>query len=76
MVLFGEAIASVLAQTYPDFELIVVDDGSRDDSVTVVRRFDDPRIRLIELGENRGVTVARNTRLAAGPWRDHCLSRQ
>lgn len=59
----SEAIASVLAQTYPNFELIVVDDGSRDDGVTVVRRFDDPRIRLIELGENRGVTVARNTAL-------------
>lgn len=61
----GEAIASVLAQTYPDFELIVVDDGSSDESVAAVRRFDDLRIRLIELGENQGVTVARNTALRA-----------
>lgn len=61
----GEAIASVLAQTYPNFELIVVDDGSSDDSVATVRGFDDPRIRLIELGENQGVTVARNTALRA-----------
>ncbi|RLL71281.1 glycosyltransferase [Paenirhodobacter hankyongi] len=61
----GEAIASVLAQTYPSFELIVVDDGSSDDSVATVRGFDDPRIRLIELGENQGVTVARNTALRA-----------
>lgn len=63
--LVGHAIASVLAQTYPDFELIVVDDGSTDESVKVVREIDDPRIRLIELDENRGVTVARNTALRA-----------
>lgn len=61
----GDAIASVLAQTYPNFELIVVDDGSSDDSVATARGFDDPRIRLIELGENQGVTVARNTALRA-----------
>ncbi|MGH2343358.1 glycosyltransferase (plasmid) [Segnochrobactraceae bacterium EtOH-i3] len=61
----GEAIASVLTQTYPHFELIVVDDGSSDNSVQVVRGIDDARIRLIELEENSGVTVARNTALRA-----------
>ena len=55
----GEAIASVLAQTYAHFELIVVDDGSKDDSVAAVKAFDDPRIRLIELPYNRGVSAAR-----------------
>ncbi|SFK65824.1 glycosyltransferase [Methylorubrum salsuginis] len=62
----GEAIESVLAQTYGHFELIVVDDGSKDDSVAVVRAFDDPRIRLIELERNSGVSAARNAGLRAG----------
>jgi len=61
----GEAIMSVLAQVYDRFELIVVDDGSTDDSVAVVATFDDPRIRLIQMPENAGVTVARNTALRA-----------
>lgn len=55
-----QAIASVLAQTYADFELIVVDDGSTDESVQKVRRFRDPRIRLVSQA-NRGLAGARNT---------------
>jgi glycosyltransferase involved in cell wall biosynthesis len=55
-----QAIASVLAQTYVDFELIVVDDGSTDESVQRVRRFRDPRIRLV-IQANRGLAGARNT---------------
>lgn len=57
------AIASVLAQSYRNFELIVVDDGSEDNSAEVVRAISDRRIRLIELDRNCGVTVARNTAL-------------
>lgn len=52
-----EAIASVLAQTYQDFELIVVDDGSTDGTADAVREF--PSTRYI-FQENRGVSVARN----------------
>jgi glycosyltransferase involved in cell wall biosynthesis len=42
-----ESIDSVLAQTYANFELIIVDDGSTDDSADIVGSYDDPRIRLI-----------------------------
>ena len=56
----GDAIRSVLDQTYRNFELIVVNDGSRDDSVSTVRSFDDPRIRLLENSVPLGVSAARN----------------
>ena len=55
----GRAIRSVLDQLLTDFELVIVDDGSIDDSVAVARSFGDPRIKIIELGKNRGGNVAR-----------------
>jgi len=53
-------IESVLAQTYHNFELIVVDDGSSDSSASVVTGIADGRIRLIQRS-NSGVSAARNT---------------
>jgi glycosyltransferase involved in cell wall biosynthesis len=63
------AVLSVTQQSFADFELIVVDDGSTDGSVEAARSFDDERIRVIELGQNRGGNVARNEgiRMARAP---------
>ncbi len=56
----ADAIRSVLAQTYADFEIIVVDDGSPDKSIEVCQQFDDLRVRIIRQS-NRGLPGARNT---------------
>lgn len=58
-----QAIASVQAQTYADFELIVVDDGSTDDTAAAVAGFDDPRIIYVHQ-ENAGRSAARNRAMA------------
>lgn len=57
----GEAIQSVLNQTYQNYELIVVNDASPDDPAEVMVKFDDPRIRYIVHERNRGVDQTRNT---------------
>jgi glycosyltransferase involved in cell wall biosynthesis len=59
------AIESVIAQELADFELIVVDDGSTDESATLAQSFADDRIRLIRLDKNRGGNVARNEGIRA-----------
>jgi glycosyltransferase involved in cell wall biosynthesis len=56
----GEAIESVLRQEGVDFELIVVDDGSEDNTAEVVRSFKDPRIRLISNEKNMGIAYCHN----------------
>lgn len=60
----AEAIRSVLAQTYTDFELIIVDDGGADGSMAICRSFSDPRITIVSQ-RNRGLAGARNTGIAA-----------
>jgi hypothetical protein len=57
-------IDSVLRQTTSCLEVIVVDDGSRDQTAEVVRAIEDPRIRLVSQ-PNRGVSAARNAGIAA-----------
>ena len=51
-----EAIRSVLRQTYRDFELLVVDDASTDDTLDRVRSIDDPRIRIASFPNNVGLS--------------------
>ena len=63
--LFERAIGSVCSQTFPDWELLVVDDASTDDSLATITAWaeKDARIRLFRLDENRGASTARNMAL-------------
>ena len=54
------ALQSASAQTYPNIEILVVDDESSDGGVEICRQFDDPRIKIFQQ-ENRGLAGARNT---------------
>lgn len=59
--LLPRALNSVLSQDYPDFELIVIDDGSTDETPELLKTFSDPRIRVIRHLENRGHGAACQT---------------
>src|SRR5580704_15152364 len=61
----ARVIASLLAQDDAAFELIVVDDASRDDTAAYLATLDDPRIRVITCPTNGGPSAARNRGLAA-----------
>lgn len=64
----GEAIQSVLEQTFFNFEIIVVDDGSSDGSAALIQRFSDARIIFLRQ-ENKGRSCARNRALAQASGR-------
>lgn len=66
----AESIRSIQAQTYMNWELIIVDDCSTDNSLEVICSFDDPRIKLLKNERNSGAAVSRNYALreAKGKW--------
>jgi succinoglycan biosynthesis protein ExoO len=68
----SDALQSVQDQTFPDFECLIVDDGSTDNSAAVAAQFarSDSRFKLVRLDGNHGASVARNAGLesAAGRW--------
>jgi hypothetical protein len=61
----GQAISSIRSQTFEDWELIVVDDGSTDRTTDVLHDVQDARLRVITHDRNRGIVAARNTAVAA-----------
>lgn len=65
----AQTLESALAQSVSDIEVIVVDDGSGDDTAEIVRRHEDPRVRLVQR-PNGGVASARNAgiEVARGEW--------
>ena len=56
----AQTLKSVLAQTYDNFELLIVDDESPDSSIEICQKFADPRVKIIRQ-KNRGLAGARNT---------------
>ncbi|MCA1362881.1 glycosyltransferase [Bradyrhizobium sp. IC3069] len=63
--IIGEAIESALNQTYANFEIIVVDDGSTDGTAATVKKFRSDKVRYIRHDRNRGVSAAGNTGIKA-----------
>jgi glycosyltransferase involved in cell wall biosynthesis len=86
--LVKRAILSVLAQTYENFELLVVNDASTDDTAEVLATVKDPRLRVFNCEVNKGAAAARNLGIASGKgemfsfhddddiWFPHKLERQ
>ena len=83
----AETLTSLLAQTYKDFELLIVDDGSTDNSAEIINSFSDPRIRMIRKENgglcstlNRGIQEARGEYIARSDQDDisfpHRLNRE
>lgn len=55
-----DAVKSVLEQTCPDFELLIVDDGSNDNTLDIIRAFSDERIKLLADGKHKGIAARLN----------------
>src|SRR6266540_4812162 len=58
-----EAIDSIFKQSFTDYEFIVIDDGSTDRSAEIIGNYHDPRLQVITLPKNRGLSVALNVGL-------------
>jgi glycosyltransferase involved in cell wall biosynthesis len=58
-----EAIESILNQTFTDFKFIIINDGSTDNSLAIIRSYDDKRIRILNNGTNIGLTKSLNKAL-------------
>lgn len=56
----SQAIESILNQTWHDFEFLIINDGSTDNSREIIKSFDDPRIRLVDNSENIGLVSSLN----------------
>ena len=65
----AESVRSVLSQTYTNWELLIVDDCSTDNTAQVVASFDDPRIRYMQNEQNEGAATTRNRALRAAQGR-------
>ena len=66
----SNSVKSIQAQTYSNWELIIVDDCSTDNSIEVIKSFNDPRIKLYKNKRNRGAAISRNhaLKVAKGKW--------
>lgn len=69
-----EAIGSILNQTFTDFEFIIVNDGSTDNSLEIIQSYDDERIKIINNETNIGLTKSLNKALKQA--RGECIARQ
>ena len=56
----GDAIESILAQTFTNFEILLIDDGSKDRTIEIMRSYQDPRVRIIRNEHNLGIPKTRN----------------
>lgn len=57
------SLKSVLRQTYKNYELIITDDGSTDQTLNIIRGFDNPKIKIIYDGENKGISYRLNQQI-------------
>jgi glycosyltransferase involved in cell wall biosynthesis len=57
----AQSIASILDQSFADFEIVISDDGSTDGTPEIIRGFSDPRIRFMSFEENSGIAAAMNS---------------
>lgn len=69
----SQSIESILQQSFKDFEFIIIDDGSIDNSVEIIRGYSDPRVVLIQLKKNRGNYKARNIGISKAKGKYICV---